>query len=78
MKITAPISKVSEIAQLALAGADEFYCGVVPPAWVERFNNAATSRRLFSNLQSLDELAAAVEAAHGCERPLSLALNGQH
>ncbi len=78
MKIVAPISQVAEIAPLAAAGADEFYCGVVPPAWVERFHNAATSRRLFSNLQSLDELQAAVAAARACGRPLSLALNGQH
>lgn len=78
MKITAPISRIDEIGPLAEAGVDEFYCGVVPREWVDRFRTSATNRRIFGNLQSYDDLAAAVEAAHGRGRSMFLVLNAQH
>ncbi|HEY5719866.1 MAG TPA: U32 family peptidase [Gammaproteobacteria bacterium] len=78
MRITAPISRVDEIAPLAAAGADELYCGVVPREWVARFGNAMVSRRIFGNLDSLAALQQAVDAAHAAGASLALALNAQH
>lgn len=78
MKITAPISRIDEIRPLAAAGADEFYCGVVPREWVDRFRTSATNRRIFGNLQSFDDLSAAVETAHECGSKMFLVLNAQH
>lgn len=78
MRITAPVSRVEEVEVLAAAGADEFYCGVVPPDWVARFGSGAVNRRLFANLKDYAELAEAVAAAHGAGRRLALVLNAQH
>ncbi len=77
MKIAAPISAVEEIAPLAAAGADEFYCGVVPEDWVGRFGTASVSRRIFANLTSYDALERAVASVKGLGRHLSLTLNAQ-
>lgn len=78
MKIVAPISKVEEVAPLAAAGADEFYCGVVPAEWTARFNSAGVNRRIFGNLGSYEDLAAAIAAAHAQRRTISLVLNAPH
>lgn len=77
MKITAPISRIDEIAPLAAAGADELYCGVVPREWVARFNTGAVNRRYFGNLDSMGELGRAIEMAHASKTALLLVLNAQ-
>jgi putative protease len=63
---------------LAAAGADEFYCGVVPEDWVERFGTSGVSRRIFANLSSYAELERVVVRAKELHTSLSLALNAQH
>ena len=78
MRITAPISRIDEIETLAAAGADEFYCGVVPKEWIARFNTGAVNRRYFGNLGGLEELQEAVAIAHRCAVKLFLVLNAQH
>jgi U32 family peptidase len=77
MKITAPISRLDEIAPMASAGANELYCGVVPREWIARFNTGAVNRRYFGNLESMDDLRRAVEAAHENGTALLLVLNAQ-
>ncbi|MDT3672403.1 MAG: U32 family peptidase [Aromatoleum sp.] len=78
MKIVAPTSRVAEIEQLALAGANELYCGIVPREWIGRFHAVTANRRPSGNLGDYDELARAVEAAHAHGASLSLVLNAQH
>ncbi len=78
MKLTAPISRVEEIASLAAAGADELYCGVIPKDWVARFKTGAVNRRYFGNLGSLEELRDAVDIAHRSAAKLFMVLNAQH
>lgn len=78
MKITAPISRLDEIALLAAAGADELYCGVVPREWVARFNTGAVNRRYFGNLDGMDELERAIDMAHRKQVALLMVLNAQH
>ena len=78
MKITSPISHVDEIEALVGAGAEELYCGVVPPNWVAQFNTGAVNRRYFGNLPSLTEVEHAVTLAHGLGAHLFLVFNAQH
>lgn len=78
MKLVAPFSKGEELVPLIEAGVDEFYCGIVPPDWVERFHSSGVNRRPFGNLASYDELARAVEIAGRHGRSVSLVLNAQH
>ncbi|MDP7593769.1 MAG: U32 family peptidase [Litorilituus sp.] len=78
MKITAPISRVEEIQLLSDAGADEFYCSVVPESWTAQFQTSAVSRRAFGNLPSFDDLARAIVVAHRLGKKLHLVMNSQH
>ena len=78
MKIVAPISRVEEIAPLAAAGADEFYCGLVPEDWTRRFGSSGANRRIFGNLQTYEQLGTAVRCAHERACRLSLVMNAQH
>lgn len=78
MKITAPISRVEEIPLLSDAGADEFYCSVVPDSWTKKFQTSAVSRRAFGNLPNFDDLARAVSQAHRLGKKLHLVMNSQH
>ncbi len=78
MKIVAPISSPDEVVPLAEAGADEFYCGIVPREWSERFNNSGVNRRIFGNLSTFEQLSTAIEQAHRRERSVSLVLNAPH
>lgn len=77
MKITAPISSIEDIKPMAAAGADEFYCSVLPPNWLQRFNTSAISRRAFGNLPEFDDLERAVETAHILDKRLHLVINAQ-
>lgn len=45
MKLLAPLRNSAEVDPLLLAGADEFYCGLTPPHWTERFGREWVSRR---------------------------------
>jgi len=45
MKILAPLRCASEVIPLLAAGADEFYCGLAPPGWKEKFGAAWSNRR---------------------------------
>ena len=78
MKIIAPINRVEDLEPVAEAGADEFYCSVLPPRWLEHFNTSAISRRAFGNLPEFSDLKRAVESEHGLDKRLNLVINAQH
>ena len=78
MHIVAPISRVPEVELLAAAGATEFYCGILPQEWVGSFKTSNANRRIFGNLTTYEDLAAATAAAHACACRMSLVLNAQH
>ncbi len=78
MKITAPISRVEEVKPLVTAGANEFYCSVVPADWLASFGSSATSRRPFGNLPNDSDLEVAVEQVQAHGKHLSLVMNAQH
>ncbi len=75
MKILAPLRHWEEVAPLAEAGADEFYCGLTPPGWEERFGGAWVHRRnpASAGLGGLEDLDRAVAAAGA--RPVYVTLN---
>lgn len=62
---------------MARAGADEFYCGLVPREWQGRFGRSTLNRRLGGNLQSFEELKRAVVVAHELGKRVSVAFNAQ-
>lgn len=45
MKLLAPLRHSAEVAPLLSAGADEFYCGLCPTGWTERFALNWVNRR---------------------------------
>ncbi len=77
MKLVAPITAPDDVAILARAGADEFYCGVVPREWESRFGRSTLNRRLGGNLGSFAELECAVQSAHHLGKQMSVAVNAQ-
>ncbi|MBV2262890.1 MAG: U32 family peptidase [Thauera sp.] len=78
MRIVAPVARVAEIAPLAQAGANEFYCGLVPPDWLGRFHAINANRRPSGNLTRYEDLASAIDIAHAHGATVSLVLNAQH
>ncbi len=77
MRLVAPISAAEDIPVLARAGADEFYCGLVPGEWQKRFGRSTANRRMSGNLQSFADLACTVATAHGLGKRVSVAFNAQ-
>lgn len=78
MNLAAPISAPDDAAVLAGAGADEFYCGVVPREWESRFGRSTLNRRMGGNLGSFDELERAVQISHRLGKRISVAVNAQN
>ena len=71
MKILAPLSNLAEVKPLCIAGADQFYCGLVHKN--ESLNDRPnTSRFSFSNI---DELSKAVDIANKLRKDVFLAIN---
>jgi len=78
VKITAPLAKLEEVEMLVGSGADELYCGLVPQRWMEKFTQVLWLNRRdprSANFSSEDDLAAAVEKAHGLGAKVFLTLN---
>lgn len=75
MKILAPLKDSAEVAPLIAAGADEFFCGLTPPNWGERFGQTWANRRapLSAGVQDLVDFTRIIIAAEG--RPVYVALN---
>lgn len=77
MKVLAPLDKVDEVEEVIKAGANELYCGVLSPEWLQKYSIAAINRRpaLICNLKSFDELRSCVEIAHFHNVPICLTIN---
>ncbi|OHB74417.1 MAG: hypothetical protein A2Z34_09655 [Planctomycetes bacterium RBG_16_59_8] len=79
MKIVAPLGKVDDVAPLVRAGADEVYCGLVPPDWSATFGAwTAINRRNAGNLASYEELDTVTKQAHALGKTVTLTLNASH
>lgn len=78
IKILAPVDRAEEVDRLADAGADELYCGLVPPEWLNKYTAlVAINRRpaLSANLRSFEELRECVERAHSHNVRVALTIN---
>jgi collagenase-like PrtC family protease len=75
VKILAPLRNSDEVADLCTAGAHEFYCGLTPPGWEDRFGQVAVHRRnsKSAGVPNLDDLRRIVARAH--PRPVFATLN---
>jgi len=81
MKVLAPISSIDELEMLASSGAEEFYCGVVPREWMERYTGAVWLNRRSpkgGSLETLSELRGLVDGAHKLGCPVFLTLNAPY
>ncbi len=47
MKIVAPLSNIDTYETMVEAGADEFFCGVIPYGWLQDYHITAMNRREF-------------------------------
>ncbi len=75
MNVLAPVRAPDEVPVLCDAGADEFYCGLTPEFWANRYGDAWVHRRSprSAGLAGETALARVVEAAGA--RPVFVALN---
>ena len=78
IKIASPLSKSREVAPLAKAGADEFYCCVAPGKWRDSYGMVESiSRRNnpFAHLSSYEELEKVVRLSRKYGVKVHVALN---
>jgi len=81
MKVLAPISSYEELEMLAESGAEEFYCGIVPREWLERYTGAVWLNRRNpkgGSLQTLSELKQLVDGARRYGIPVFITLNAPY
>lgn len=84
IKVLSPLGSPEEVTPLVEAGADEFYCGVLPEGWRQRYSVAASlNRRQEDNpiactsphLKTFAAFEEATRIAHSHARPVYLTLN---
>ena len=76
IKILSPIDASSEAEKLIEAGADEFYCGLFPEEWKNKYFPASIDRRpTGSHLKSFEELKELINISHEKSVPVYLTLN---
>ena len=81
MKILAPIRERAELEMLVASGADEFYCGVTPKEWLDRYSGAVWLNRRSpkgSGLDDVQELRHLSNEVHASGRELFVTLNGPY
>lgn len=80
MRFVAPLNEAGEVDVLADAGADELYCGLLEPWWVQRYgdHDSASRRQGAANFSSRAELADACARARRRSTPVYLALNARY
>lgn len=81
VRIAVPVSHPEEVEMLAENGAGEFYCGFVPPEWLDRYGGAFwLSRRgpVSGNLLLQDDLALLAERARARSIPVFVTFNAPY
>jgi putative protease len=81
MKVLAPISAYDELEMLAESGAEEFYCGIVPREWMERYTGAVWLNRRSpkgGSLETFSDLKRLVDGAHHLDIPVFITLNAPY
>lgn len=84
IKLLSPLSNRDEVEDLIAAGADEFYCGILPDEWRKDYTVAASlNRRQEDNsilgtsphFKSFEELKGSIARAHSHHVPVAITLN---
>ena len=76
LKILSPVDSSNEAEKLIEAGAEEFYCGLIPEEWNSRYFPASIDRRpKGSHLNSFEELKELISISHSKGVPVYLTLN---
>ncbi|AZU61958.1 peptidase U32 family protein [Neobacillus mesonae] len=80
MNILAPLGAYSEVEMLAENGANEFYCGITPTEWIDRYSPGVwlNRRNPYAGFPSFQELKKAVEASHSYGIPVFVTLNAPY
>jgi putative protease len=81
MKILAPLSREREVEVLAKCGADEFYTGVMPREWIERFSTSVWPNRrgpFSGNFNTIPELNGAIRTAHLLGKAVYIVFNSPY
>jgi hypothetical protein len=72
---------VDHVEELVRTGADEFFAGIVPPVWTDRYGwEIGLNRRTLGpadQYNRYEELGAVIAAAHGRNRPVLVTFNAQ-
>ncbi|MEO8028760.1 MAG: U32 family peptidase [Bryobacteraceae bacterium] len=80
-KVLAPIRAMDELEMLIENGAEEFFCGIVPREWMERFQGPVWLNRRSnkgSSLETFEEMKALVDGAHAAKTPVFVTLNAPY
>jgi putative protease len=81
VRILAPISRTNEVEILSRCGADEFYTGIMPRDWIEKFSPLVwTNRRgpFTANFSQTSDLKEAVRIAHDLGKEVFIAFNAPY
>ncbi|MDQ0215889.1 putative protease [Oikeobacillus pervagus] len=80
MKILAPLGAKEEVEMLAENGAEEFYCGITPGEWMEKFTPGVwiNRRNPYAGFPSFHDLKEAVHQAEQYDIPIFLTLNAPY
>jgi putative protease len=76
-----PVSHPEEVEMLVESGAGEFYCGFVPPEWLERYGGAFWLNRrgpVSGNLHRREDVALVTERAHIRRVPVFVTFNAPY
>lgn len=80
-RITVPVSHPEEVEMLAEGGAGEFFCGYVPPEWLERYGGAFWLNRrgpVAGNLLQRDDVSLLAERSHARSIPVYVTFNAPY
>jgi len=77
MKILSPLDSFEEVEQLAAAGADEFYCGLLEDEWYAKYPVISINRRPAGkgHFKRFDDLKEAVSLSHNLGRKVFFTVN---
>jgi putative protease len=77
MKILSPLDSFEEVEQLAAAGADEFYCGLLEDEWYAKYPVISINRRPAGkgHFRRFDDLTEAVSLSHNLGRKVFFTVN---
>lgn len=80
MNILAPLGSLTEVEMLAENGANEFYCGITPTEWIDRYSPGVwlNRRNPYAGIASFRELKQTVELSHSYQIPVFITLNAPY